>query len=197
MIRAGITGNIGSGKSFVCNIFKNNGIPVFYSDEETKLLYLVPKIRDIIIEHFGEETYFEDGSLNKKIMSYLLFKNKDALKFIEDLLYPALNQRFDEWCNAQNAKLVLFESAILFEKHYDSFFDTVIFISANEQTRIKRVMKRDNCSEDQVRTRMALQQDETLKIMKSDYVIYNNEDIDITGKVKEIIRNIITDFHLQ
>lgn len=58
-------------------------------------------------------------------------------------------------------------------------------------------MKRDNCSEDQVRTRMALQQDETLKIMKSDYVIYNNEDIDITGKVKEIIRNIITDFHLQ
>lgn len=66
MIRAGITGNIGSGKSFVCNIFKNNGIPVFYSDEETKLLYLVPKIRDIIIEHFGEETYFEDGSLNKK-----------------------------------------------------------------------------------------------------------------------------------
>ena len=97
MIRAGITGNIGSGKSFVCNIFKNNGIPVFYSDEETKLLYLVPKIRDIIIEHFGEETYFEDGSLNKKIMSYLLFKNKDALKFIEDLLYAALNQRFDEW----------------------------------------------------------------------------------------------------
>lgn len=62
-------------------------------------------------------------------MSYLLFKNKDALKFIEDLLYPALNQRFDEWCNTQNAKLVLFESAILFEKHYDSF-SILLFSSA-------------------------------------------------------------------
>lgn len=197
MIKIGITGNIGSGKSFIRNIFNNNGIPVFSSDEETKSLYLIPEVKKIITERFGKESYFEDGSLNRKYLSYLLFKNDEALKFIEDLLYPALNKRFDEWCNSQNAKFVLFESAILFEKQYDSLFDAIIFVSADEQTRIRRVMQRDNCDEEQVRARIALQQDESKKIKQSDYVIINNEDIDINDKVLKVIEDIITDFKIQ
>ena len=124
MKKIGITGNIGSGKSYVCKMFENLGIPVFYSDDETKKLYLIPSVKDLIIKRFGEEVYFEDGTLNRKLLSYHLFKNEEAMKFIESVLYPALNKHFDEWCKRQKSPYVLYESAILFEKNYLKYFDT-------------------------------------------------------------------------
>ena len=174
MKKVGITGNIGSGKSYVCKIFESLGIPVFYSDDETKKLYLIPSVKDKIINRFGTEVYFDDGTLNKKVLSYLLFKNEEAMKFIESELYPALNQRFDEWCEKQKTPYVLYESAILFEKNYDKFFDKIIFVSAPEDIRLQRVMKRDDCTEENVRSRMRLQLGEDLKISKADFVIYND-----------------------
>lgn len=174
MKKVGITGNIGSGKSYVCKIFENLGIPVFYSDDETKKLYLIPTVKAKIINRFGQEVYFDDGTLNKKVLSYHLFKNEEAMRFIESELYPALNQRFDEWCEQQKTPYVLYESAILFEKNYDKFFDKIIFVSASEDIRLQRVMLRDNCSEENVRSRMRLQQSEETKISKSDFVIYND-----------------------
>lgn len=174
MKKIGITGNIGSGKSYVCKIFENLGIPVFYSDDETKKLYLIPSVKELIIKRFGEEVYFEDGTLNKKLLSYHLFKNEEAMRFIESTLYPALNLRFDEWCKQQKSPYVLYESAILFEKNYEKFFDKIIFVSASEDIRLQRVMKRDDCSEENVRSRMRLQMSEDLNISKADYVIYND-----------------------
>lgn len=174
MKKIGITGNIGSGKSYVCKKFETIGIPVFYSDDETKKLYLIPSIKELIIKRFGEEAYFDDGTLNKKILSYHLFKNEEALKFIESVLYPALNQHFDKWYEQQKTQYVLYESAILFEKDYDKYFDKIIFVSAAEDIRLQRVMKRDNCSEENVRSRMRLQLGEDLKISKADFVIYND-----------------------
>ena len=174
MKKVGITGNIGSGKSYVCKIFENLGIPVFYSDDETKKLYLIPTVKAKIINRFGQEVYFDDGTLNKKVLSYHLFKNEEAMRFIESELYPALNQRFDEWCEQQKTPYVLYESAILFEKNYDKFFDKIIFVSASKDIRLQRVMLRDNCSEENVRSRMRLQQSEETKISKSDFVIYND-----------------------
>ena len=132
-----ITGNIGSGKSLICKIFNHLGINTFHSDEETKKLYFLPEIKKEIINQFGEEVYFADGSLNKKLLSYHLFQNEKALKFIETLLYPKLNQVFEEWCEKQTSDFVLFESAILFEKNFDSQFDKIIFISASEEVRLK------------------------------------------------------------
>jgi dephospho-CoA kinase len=169
-----ITGNIGSGKSLICKIFNHLGINTFHSDEETKKLYFLPEIKKEIINHFGEEVYFADGSLNKKLLSYHLFQNKEALQFIEDLLYPKLNQVFDEWCERQTSSFVLFESAILFEKNFDKQFDKIIFVSAPEEVRLKRAMLRDNCDEENVRSRMRLQWDEETKKAKSDYIINND-----------------------
>lgn len=169
-----ITGNIGSGKSLICKIFNHLGINTFHSDEETKKLYFLPEIKKEIINHFGEEVYFADGSLNKKLLSYHLFQNKEALQFIEDLLYPKLNQVFDEWCERQTSGFVLFESAILFEKNFDKQFDKIIFVSAPEEVRLKRAMLRDNCDEENVRSRMRLQWDEETKKAKSDYIINND-----------------------
>lgn len=173
-----ITGNIGSGKSLVCKIFNHLGINTFHSDEETKKLYFLPEIKKEIINHFGEEVYFADGSLNKKLLSYHLFQNEEALKFIESLLYPKLNQVFDEWCEKQTSDYVLFESAILFEKEFDKQFDKIIFVSAPEEVRLRRAMLRDNCDEENVRSRMRLQWDEEIKISKSDYII-NNDGVEM------------------
>ena len=174
MKKIGITGNIGSGKSFVCKMFENLGIPVFYSDDETKKLYLIPSVKELIVNRFGHEVYFDDGTLNKKLLSYHLFKNEEAMRFIESALYPALNHRFDEWCEQQTTPYVLYESAILFEKNYEKFFDKIIFVSASEDIRLQRVMKRDDCTEENVRSRMRLQMSEETKISRADFVIYND-----------------------
>ena len=176
--KVAITGNIGSGKSLVCKIFNHLGINTFHSDEETKKLYFLNDVKKEIINRFGEEVYFTDGSLNKKLLSYHLFQNKEALQFIEDLLYPKLNLVFDEWCEKQNSKYVLFESAILFEKNFDNQFNKIIFVSAPEEVRVKRAMERDKCDEENVRSRMRLQWDEETKKAKSDYII-NNDGVEM------------------
>ena len=184
--RIGISGNIGSGKSYVCKIFNQLGISTFHSDEETKKLYFLPDVKKEIIGRFGEEVYFADGSLNKKLLSYHLFQNPEALKFIEALLYPKLNQVFDEWCEQQPSEYVLFESAILFEKNFDKQFDKIIFVSAPENIRLQRAMERDKCDEENVRSRMRLQWDEETKISKSDYIINNDGAEDIMPQIVKI-----------
>ena len=189
--RIGISGNIGSGKSYVCKIFNQLGISTFHSDEETKKLYFLPDVKKEIIGRFGEEVYFADGSLNKKLLSYHLFQNPEALKFIETLLYPKLNQVFDEWCEQQSSEYVLFESAILFEKNFDKQFDKIIFVSAPENVRLQRAMERDNCDEENVRSRMRLQWDEDTKISKSDYIINNDGVEDILPQVVKINSRIL------
>lgn len=187
MIRIGITGNIGSGKSYICNIFENKGIPVFYSDKETKKLYLEPEIKQLIISCFGGNIYLNDGSLNKALMTKILFGDEKKLKFIEDTLYPALFQRFDEWCEKQSAPFVLFESAILFEKKLTERFDRIIFISAPEDIRIQRVISRDKCTVEAVKSRMKLQWSDEIKAPKADYVIVHDGNDDIEKEVEKII----------
>lgn len=190
MKKVGITGNIGSGKSYVCKMFEKLGIPVFYSDDETKKLYLIPSVKEQIIKRFGKEVYFEDGTLNRKLLSYHLFKNEEAMKFIESVLYPALNQHFDEWCEQQTSPYVLYESAILFEKNYGKYFDKIIFVSAPEDIRLQRVMKRDDCTEENVRSRMRLQMSEETKISKADFVIYNDDDKALEPQVETIDKQL-------
>lgn len=190
MKKVGITGNIGSGKSYVCKMFERLGIPVFYSDDETKKLYLIPSVKEQIIKRFGEEVYFEDGTLNRKLLSYHLFKNEEAMKFIESVLYPALNQHFDEWCEQQTSPYVLYESAILFEKNYGKYFDKIIFVSAPEDIRLQRVMKRDDCTEENVRSRMRLQMSEENKLSKADFVIYNDGDKALEPQVETINKQL-------
>ncbi|MCQ2322481.1 MAG: dephospho-CoA kinase [Bacteroidales bacterium] len=187
MIKVGITGNIGSGKSYICNIFESKGIPVFYSDKETKRLYLEPKIKQLIISRFGEDVYLKDGNLNKTKLSQILFGSQENLKFIEDTLYPALFKRFSEWCGKQSAPFVLFESAILFEKQLTGRFDRIIFISAPEDIRIQRVIARDKCTVEAVRSRMKLQWSDETKVPKADHVIVHDGNDDIEKEVGNLI----------
>lgn len=189
--RIGITGNIGSGKSYVCHIFENLGINVFYSDDETKALYLLPDIKKEIIGHFDDKIYFENRTLNTELLSSHLFKNKESLKFVESILYPALNSYFDKWIKEQKSEYVLFESALLFEKGFDKQFDKIIFVSAPEQVRLQRIMKRDSCDKENVRSRMRLQWDEDVKKQKSNFIIYNDGIKMLIPQVVEIHKKIL------
>ena len=186
MKRIGITGNIGSGKSLVCKIFNHLGINTFFSDEETKKLYLLPDIKEQILNYFNDEVYFKDGTLNKKLLSYHLFRNHKALQFIEEILYPKLNATFDKWCERQTTNYVLFESAILFEKKFSDQFEKIIFVSAPEDIRLQRTMLRDRCNEENVRARMRLQWDEDIKKAESDFIIFNDGDKMLIPQVLEI-----------
>ena len=176
MKKIGITGNIGCGKSWICALFEAQGIPVFYSDYEAKQLYYHDKIKAVMKARFGEGIYFPDGNLDKKQLSELIFHDKEARLFVEKNLYPALNQYFKEWAEQQEAPYVLYESAIIFEKHIEDLFDAVIMVSASETTRLRRVVARDHCTPEEAFIRMKAQWPENEKKNLADYIIYHEKD---------------------
>ncbi len=176
MLKIAITGNIGSGKSYVCSLFRQLGIPVFDSDLEAKRLYDVPEIKAKMMEHFGSDIYDAEGRIDRKRMAAKVFSDSCALGYVESVLYPVLNERFEEWAAAQDAPFVLYESALIFEKHLETMFDAVIVVAASEPVRIRRVMWRDRCNEEQVRARMAQQLPQAEKVLRADYVIVHEKD---------------------
>ena len=175
-MRVAITGNIGSGKSYVSELFKSLGIPVFDSDYEAKLLYDRQEVRQKMVARFGAEIYDDEGRLDRKRMAAKVFSDPCALGYVESVLYPVLNAWFEEWAERQDAPYVLYESALIFEKHLEAMFDAIIVVAASEPVRIARVMRRDCCTEDQVRARMTFQLPQTEKVAHADFVIVHNED---------------------
>lgn len=188
-MKIAITGNIGSGKSYVSSLFKELDIPVFDSDREAKRLYDRPEIKRLMVNRFGSEIYHEDGTLDRGKMASKVFGDTCALGYVESVLYPALNAYFAEWAEQQESPYVLYESALIFEKHLEGMFDAVIVVAASEEVRIGRVMTRDRCTEDQVRARMALQLPQSEKLTKADYVIVHEAD-DEDEVLMEQIRRI-------
>ena len=187
-MKIAITGNIGSGKSYVSSLFKTLGIPVFDSDMEAKLLYDLPEVRQKMVERFGPSIYDTDGRLDRRLMASKVFGDDCALGYVESVLYPVLNTRFDAWADQQDAPYVLYESALIFEKHYETLFDAVIVVAASEPVRIDRVMRRDRCTEAQVRARMALQWPQTEKVARADYVIVHEQDDEDGFLMEQILR---------
>lgn len=190
-MKIAITGNIGSGKSYVCDLFKSLGVPVFDSDREAKLLYDLPEVRQKMMERFGAQIYHEDGALDRSLMASKVFGDACALGYVESVLYPVLNQRFADWADQQGTPYVLYESALIFEKHLEGMFDAIIVVAASEPVRVRRVMTRDHCTEEQVRARMAMQLPQSEKVTKADYVIVHEKD-DEDGYLMDQVRNIHT-----
>lgn len=193
-LRVALTGNIGSGKSYVCSLFRKFDIPIFDSDMEAKRLYDRQEIREAITARFGDGMYRADGSLDRGRMASIVFSDPCAMGFVEATLYPALNRWFDEWADRQMAPFVLYESALIFEKHLEPMFDAIIVVSASEETRMRRVMLRDHCTEEQVRTRMALQWPQSEKLTKADFVIVHekdDEDVFLLQQIEEINRRLV------
>jgi dephospho-CoA kinase len=182
-----ITGNIGSGKSWVCELFRQHlGIPVYSSDDAAKRMYFQPDVRIKLMQRFGNDFYLSDSELNRKLIADLIFHDETAQHDLEAILYPALFVDFAQWTASQNAPYVLFESALVFEKRLERRFDAVVMVSASEATRLRRVMEREHCSEATVRARMAKQWPEEGKRLLSDYVIWHEHDDEDEALLRQI-----------
>lgn len=178
MLKIGLTGGIGTGKSIVAEVFKLLGIPVYVSDKEAKRLMIESdEIRTRLIDRFGTDVYFENKTLNRKHLSSIIFNNPKALQDINAIVHPVVRNDFQSWSENQQSPYVIQESAILFDTGLYKNFDKIICVTANEEIRIKRVMERDGVDANAVKERMKNQLDENVKIEKSDFVIYNNSDL--------------------
>lgn len=177
MLKIGVTGGIGSGKTTVCQIFELLGIPVFYADEVAKNLMVADSVlRKQIIQGFGQEAYFSDGSLNRKHLSALVFKDGELLALLNSFVHPAVFRAMDEWSLQQHSPYVLKEAALLFESGSYQQNDFNILVSTNDALRIQRVMKRDGATAEKVKERIQNQMPEEEKRTKADFIISNNED---------------------
>lgn len=189
MKKIAITGNIGSGKSWVCDLFEHCfSIPVFNSDTEAKRLYFHPEIRKQLEQRFGEEIYLSETLINRKHIAGLIFHDEAAQHDLEGILYPALFAEFDRWAEKQDAPYVLFESALVFEKGLESCFDAIVLVTASEETRLRRAMLRDRCEARVVRERMAKQWSEERKRALANHIIWHENDDEDEALLKQIIQ---------
>ena len=172
MIKIGLTGGIGSGKTTVANMFKNKNIPVFIADVEAKKILNDPSVAQDVANTFNI-SLTNDGLIDKSKLASIVFKDKVALEKLNSIIHPKVHQSFQKWVKNKDASYIIYEAAIIFEKDRASDFDFTILITAPEEARIQRVVQRDLSSEDEVKSRMKAQWPESKKKKLADFVIEN------------------------
>ena len=191
MKRIGITGGIGAGKSLVAEIIKAMGYPVYNSDERAKeLTESNPKIKEGLIHLFGEEIYQND-TLNKFALAQAIFSDDSQREKVNALIHPIVREDFNLWALVQNNSLVFNESAILFETGSYKNFDAIILVFAPIELRIQRIMKRDNCSENEVLKRMNSQFSDEEKYQLTEFRVLNDGQTPLLAQVEKIILNLL------
>lgn len=193
MLKIGITGGIGSGKTTICKIFETFGIPVFYADTVAKQLMTSD---DILVQGikaaFGELSYSKEGILDKKYLANIVFNNEVQLAKLNSLVHPAVFRAFDKWESSQTAApYVLKEAALLFESGSYKSCDFTILVTAPRELRIKRVMQRDAVSAEQVIARINKQLDDEEKEKMADFFINNDEVSLLIPQVLDLHINFI------
>jgi dephospho-CoA kinase len=175
MLKIGLTGGIGSGKTTVAHIFEVLGIPVYYADDAAKrLMNEDDKLKQQIIQHFGEESYV-DGKLNRSYLSSVVFSDVEKTKLINSIIHPATIADAELWMNKQTTAYAIKEAALIFEAAAEKQLDLIIGVQSSLPIRMQRVMQRDNISEEAVLARMQKQMNEEEKMSRCDFVIVNDE----------------------
>ena len=182
ILTVGITGGIGAGKTTVCKIFEELGAKVIYADELAKEIMendesLKKKIKKI----FGEKSYI-GGKLNRKFIADIIFSSDEKRKLLESIVHPAVIKRIlsdlKKIADEGKYNFVIVEAALIFESGFDKELDYVLVVDADDEIKIKRIMKRDKCSKEEVLKRMRAQFDSKIKRELADMVIINDGDID-------------------
>lgn len=190
VITIGITGGIGSGKTYVCRIIEAMGYPVFYSDNIAKnILNTDADVIHKITNCFGTSAYL-DGNLNKEFIASEIFKDESLRVAINNIVHPAVRTNFQSWCKNQKSKLVFNEAAILFETGAYNNFDYTILITASKQIKIDRLKKRDGLTEKDIQRRLDSQWKDEEKIPLANFVINNDETELLLPKVVDVIKII-------
>lgn len=175
MLKIGLTGGIGSGKSTVAKVFESLGIPVYKADDEAKKLMATdPQLIHLIKTHFSEEAY-KEGKLDKAYLASVVFNNKEKLNLLNSLVHPFTIEDGKSWMNKQQTPYAIKEAALIFESGSQGEFDFVIGVYAPETLRIHRTIQRDKTDKEQVRSRMQNQIKEEIKMKLCDEVLINNE----------------------
>ena len=176
MLRIGLTGGIGSGKTIVAKIFETLGIPVYYADDAAKrLMNSDEALKKSIIENFGERAYI-NNELDRKFLANIVFNDQQKLSLLNSLTHPATIRDANKWMILQKSPYAIKEAALLFESGAAEDLDFIIGVSAPQQIRIKRVVERDKIPEAEVMKRISRQMDEEKKMQRCDFVIINNEE---------------------
>lgn len=176
MLKLGITGGIGSGKTTVCKLFELLGIPVYYSDEESKkLLRDDVAVKEQVVSLLGNTILDAEKNIDRKKLASIVFNNKEQLEKLNAILHPAVGIHFERWLKKQKTPYVLKEAAILFESGAYKQVDKVITVVAPLDLKIQRTMKRDGATKEAILSRMELQLPDEEKIKRSDFVIQNDE----------------------
>ncbi|MFM6975771.1 MAG: dephospho-CoA kinase [Sphingobacteriaceae bacterium] len=176
MLKIGITGGIGSGKTTVAKVFEVLGIPVFYADLVAKELMLTNvRLRKNLVNAFGNATYRDDGSLNREYLAQLVFSQPEELAKLNELVHPAVFKAFDEWVMKQSSPYVVKEAALLFESGSFKLCDYTLLVISPEEIKIKRLMKRDHAKRQDILARMAKQMTDKEKEKLANEVLINNE----------------------
>lgn len=192
MLKIGLTGGIGSGKSTVAKIFEVLGIPVYYADTEAKrLMNSNEKIKESLRQHFGEATY-KNEDLDRKYLADIVFNNPEKLELLNALIHPVTIKDAEEWMQRQAAPYSIKEAALLFESGAAENLDFVIGVYAPQALRIKRVMKRDNLAQDEIVKRINRQVNEEMKMKLCDFVITNNEQELLIPQVLKLHQHFIS-----
>jgi dephospho-CoA kinase len=175
MLKIGLTGGIGSGKSTVAKIFETLGIPVYYADAEAKrLMNSNELLKATIRQHFGDAAY-KNGELDRKHLADIVFNDPEKLELLNALIHPVTISDAEQWMQRQTAPYGIKEAALLFESGAAENLDFIIGVYAPQALRIKRVMKRDGLSADEIMKRINRQINEEMKMKLCDFVVTNNE----------------------
>lgn len=193
MLKVGITGGIGSGKTTVCKIFEQLDIPIYYADDRAKVLMvedtqLVKEIKALL----GTEAYTEDGQLNRAYVADIVFQNPDKLSQLNALVHPAVAKDGEDWQKKQqNTPYTLKEAALLYEAGSYRALDKMICVVAPQELRIERVMKRDQVDRAAVQARMDKQWPQAKKARLSDFLIYNDGNQSLILQVMRIHHRLL------
>lgn len=191
-LQVGITGGIGSGKTTVCKIFEVLGIPVYYSDDRAKALMTTsPTLVEQIKQHFGEAAYLVDGSLNRKYIGQIVFKDAAKLRLLNGLVHPEVYKDATNWHHQQDSSYTLREAALLFEAGSFRQLDCMITVYAPKTVRLKRVLQRDQTTVEAILDRMNKQLADFDKILLSDFVITNNGKRPLIEQVLNIHQSVL------
>jgi dephospho-CoA kinase len=192
VLKIGITGGIGSGKSTVCSVFKSLDVPVYHADERARFLISTDKnIRRQIKEVFGNESYNSDG-YNRKYMANLVFNDEVLLQKLNSIVHPFVSHDFHNWAVLlNNAPYIVEEAAILFESGANKMMDYIIFVDSTLELRLERVVKRDHSSREEVLKRIDQQWSAGKIKQLADWYIVNNNKKLILPQILEIHNRLI------
>jgi dephospho-CoA kinase len=177
MLKVGVTGGIGSGKTTVCKVFELLGIPVFYADDVAKsIMQTDPVLKTALLNTFGENSYTKDGMLNRAYISSIVFNDKQELEKLNSLVHPAVLRAFDNWVlEHHESPYVIKEAALLYESGGFKMCNKSILVIAPTLIKMNRVKLRDGISEEDIQLRMNRQFSDEMKIKYADHILNNDE----------------------